>query len=337
MTGPAQTRATPNEVVTVEGPSPGGRFRSAYPLWDGTGRILVSWSQCRLLDTTVTPNVIVPCTAARLADPNVQTAPPLYSSYIFNPVDNTFKPLFQPVEGVMITDMVAAQPRTLPAVILDKVPVIDFDPDLQTQAGAYSIFRSVYDFDGTTRATGTGNPSIATLANPAMRTAAQRPARFLRIEKAVSLGDEDLGFPDIDNSAFGRVNFMREILGYVPIEPDGSVQVRVPANVAFVISILTPMVDACSPASQLAAGAPGRDPQVQRLPPGRRRHHARIFRTAATALPIQSGMALRHGRPFATEARFSPNVGETMAGACAHHLRHRQRVLGAAQRERGLH
>ena len=39
--------------------------------------------------------------------------------------------------------------------------------------------------------------------------------------------------------AFGRAgNFMREILGYAPIEPDGSVSVRVPANVAFVISVL---------------------------------------------------------------------------------------------------
>ena len=236
--GPAQTRATPNEVSTIPGPSPGGRFRSAYPLWDGTNRILVSWSQCRLLDTTVTPNRIVPCTAQALADPNAQTAPPLYSAFIFNPADNTFKPLFQPVEGIMITDVVAAQPRQLPAVLLDKVPVIDFNPDLQTQAVGILNIRSVYDFDGTTRSTGTGAPSIGTLANPALRTADLRPARFLRIEKAVSLGDDDLGFPDIDNAAFGASNFMREILGYVPIEPDGSVSVRVPANVAFVISIL---------------------------------------------------------------------------------------------------
>ncbi|MBK9251975.1 MAG: PD40 domain-containing protein [Proteobacteria bacterium] len=237
-TGPAQSRATPNQVVTVPGPSPGGRFRSAYPLWDNTNRILVSWSQCRLLDTTVTPNAVVPCTPQRLADPAAQVAPPLYSAFIFDPADNTFKPLFQPVEGIMITDLVAAQPRALPAVILDKVPVIDFDPDLQTQAVGILDIRSVYDFDGTTRNTGTGTPSIGTLANPSLRTADQRPARFLRIEKPVSIGDDDLGFPDIDNAAFGTVNFMREILGYVPIEPDGSVSVRVPANVAFVISIL---------------------------------------------------------------------------------------------------
>ena len=62
--GPAQTPATLNDVRTVPGPSPGGRFNSGFPLWDGSGRILVSWSQCRLLDT-VDPTRIVPCTADR--------------------------------------------------------------------------------------------------------------------------------------------------------------------------------------------------------------------------------------------------------------------------------
>ncbi len=64
----------------------------------------------------------------------------------------------------------------------------------------------------------------------------------MRLEKIVSLGDQRLndGFPDfnrniaLDNSP----RYMREILGYVPIEADGSVRVKVPANVAFNISIL---------------------------------------------------------------------------------------------------
>lgn len=239
MTGPAQSRATPNEVSTVEGPSPGGRFRSAFPLWDGTNRLLVSWSLCRVLDTTVTPNALVPCTSQRLADPNVQSAPPLYSAFVFNPADNTFKPLFEPVEGVMITDLVAAQPRTPPVTRLDHTLAgPDFNPALVGEGVGVLDIRSVYDFDGTLRNAGTGTTSIAMIANPAQRTADQRPARFLRIEKAVSIGDDDLGFPDIDNSAFGVSNFMREILGYVPIEPDGSVSVRVPSDVAFVISVL---------------------------------------------------------------------------------------------------
>ena len=61
LTGPAQTRGHANDVLTIPGPSPGGRFTSAYPLQDGTGRILVSWTQCRLLDSTQTPPAIVPC------------------------------------------------------------------------------------------------------------------------------------------------------------------------------------------------------------------------------------------------------------------------------------
>ncbi len=65
LKGPGQTAATTYNVVTIPGPSPGGRFNSGYPLWDNTNRILVSWSQCRLLDQTQTPPVIVPCTTRR--------------------------------------------------------------------------------------------------------------------------------------------------------------------------------------------------------------------------------------------------------------------------------
>ena len=43
----------------------------------------------------------------------------------------------------------------------------------------------------------------------------------------------------INNSAFGPSNNgMREILAYVPVEPDGSVHVQLPANVPFTIDIL---------------------------------------------------------------------------------------------------
>jgi hypothetical protein len=79
---------------------------------------------------------------------------------------------------------------------------------------------------------------INALADPAQTLAADRPARFLRIVKAVSQPDEDL--LDIDNTAFGvsQANGMREIVGYAMIEPDGSVMVKVPANTALAISVL---------------------------------------------------------------------------------------------------
>jgi hypothetical protein len=237
--GPAQSAATLNDVRTIPGPSPGGRFSSGFPLWDGSGRILVSWTQCRLFDT-VDPTRIVPCTADRLADPNVQTAPALYSIWMFNPAQNTILPIMPPVEGVMVTEAVAAQPRVpLPATILDRRPPLDLDPDLVAEGAGLLAIGSVYDIMGQERArlnTGAA-ASIANVSNPSTTQYANRQARFIRIEKPVSLPDDD-DIADPDNSAFGPTGVMREIVAYAPIEPDGSVRMKVPANVAFQISLL---------------------------------------------------------------------------------------------------
>jgi len=232
LTGPAQTPATSNQVVTLPGPSPGGRFISAYPLLDGTNRILVSWSQCRLLDTTVTPPTIIPCTSQNLAAANPVVAPPLYSVWMFDPSSNTMIPVMQPVEGVMVTDVAVGQPRPLPNIIPDQVPGITLNQNwANAGVGAIDI-RSVYDFDGVD----TANPNIATVANSALTPPQQRPARFVRLEKAVAIPDQDL--LNLSDSAFGASDYMIEILGYAPIEPDGSVEIQVPAQVAFRISVL---------------------------------------------------------------------------------------------------
>jgi hypothetical protein len=235
--GPAQSPATLNDVRTVPGPSPGGRFTSGFPLWDGSGRILVSWTQCRLLDAA-DPTRIVPCTSDRLAAPDVQTAPPLYSIWMFTPSQNTILPIMPPVEGVMVTEAVAAQPRTpLPAVIVDKQPP-ELDADLVAEGAGLLSIRSVYDIMGVDQArTTTGATSIANVSNPALTQYANRLARFVRIEKPVSIPDDD-DIADPDNSAFGPTGAMREIVAYAPVEPDGSVRMKVPANVAFQISVL---------------------------------------------------------------------------------------------------
>jgi hypothetical protein len=119
----AEQAATQNAVLTAVNTtmgipviSPGGRFSSAFPLWDGTGRILVTWSECRLQDTTGT---ILPCTAANLtaasaANATLTAAPVLYSAWMFDPVADTFKPIVTPTEGVFVTDIVALQPRPAP-------------------------------------------------------------------------------------------------------------------------------------------------------------------------------------------------------------------------------
>ncbi|HEV2272199.1 MAG TPA: hypothetical protein VGR92_22315 [Steroidobacteraceae bacterium] len=227
LTGPAQTPATPNQVSTLPGPSAGGRFNSAWPLWDGTGRIMVSWTECRLLDNAQNPPTIVPCTAQALQDPKAQAAPPLYSLWMFDAAQNTFTPIIQPTEGVMVTDVAAAQPRTVPAII----PPITPDPELQGEGVGEIDIKSVYDFDGVDTTPG----GIVTLAD-GKTPASNRPARFIRLVKAVSIPDRTV--VNLAQAAFGASDFMREIMGYAPIEPDGSVRIKVPADVAFEITIL---------------------------------------------------------------------------------------------------
>jgi hypothetical protein len=235
----AQIPATLNQVNTVAGPSKGGRFESGFPLWDGSGRILVSWSQCRLMETA-NPSHIVPCDDEHLADAGYESAPPLYSIWMFNPSQNTILPIMPPVEGVMITDAVVAQPRTpLPAVIIDKSAPVDLDADLFAEGAGLLSIRSVYDIMGQDQARLDSGAvsSIPAVSNPNNAAYANRQARFVRIVKPVSLPDDD-DIADPDNSAFGPTGMMREIIAYAPVEPDGSVRMKVPGNVPFQIAVL---------------------------------------------------------------------------------------------------
>jgi hypothetical protein len=230
---PALVAATPNDVRTIPGPSPGGRFNSAYPLWDGTGRILVSWEQCRLLDAS---NTIVPCTDANLAA-NLPIAPPLYSAWLLNPGNNTFKPVVPPTEGVMLTDIVTLQARNPPLYIAP----LGSSATAGDGVGILDI-RSIYDWADALNPMAIGTETNAqTIARMSVTPADARRARFLRVIKIVSLGDFRLndGFPDFDrNIALDHSpGYMREIIGYVPIEADGSVRFKVPANISFKIEM----------------------------------------------------------------------------------------------------
>jgi hypothetical protein len=238
LTGPAQTAATPNQVRTDLLPSQGGRFGSAFPLWDGTGRVLSSWAICRLAEpdpanpTDPTARIFVPCTDERLAAANPVVAPSLYGIWMYDPATQTQLPIVIGEEGMLIGDVVAAQPRPNPDSIPDKVAGVDFDADLVAEGAGILNIRSVYDLDGVAPV------DIAAVADPVLTPPASRPARFLRVEKAVAIPDDDI--VDLDDTAFGPNirQGMREIVAYAPIEPDGSVRVKVPANVALAVSVL---------------------------------------------------------------------------------------------------
>ena len=161
-------------------------------------------------------------------------APPLYGIWIYDPRDDTQLPIVPGEEGFMFTEVVSGDPRPFPAVIPDGLNNYANDPSLVDAGEAILNIRNVYDFDGTFL------PGVdpAVLADPLQTLAADRPARFLRIEKAVSQPDDDLR--DINNSAFGVTAFfgMKEIVGYAMVEPDGSVVTKVPANTALNVSVV---------------------------------------------------------------------------------------------------
>ncbi len=230
LQGRAQAAVTAFEVLTGEGISPGGRFAAAFPLWDGTDRLLVAWSQCRVTEA----GRLLPCTDERLTADGAEAAPPLYGLYVYDRKENTLLPLGQPEEGVIYTEVVALQPRDLPTVIYDKSAGNGLDADLVEAGTGVLHIRSLYDVDGVDTAAG----GIAVLADPAQTTADQRVARFLRIVKAVSMPDRDL--VRVRGVDFGRssAQLMREIVAYAPVEPDGSVKIEVPANVPLTLSVL---------------------------------------------------------------------------------------------------
>lgn len=244
MTGPAQNSTTNYTVNTSPGLSLAGRFSSVFPLQDGTNRALVSYSLCFVnvvIDMTTMATETHPCndSTVNLSDPNTTEAAPRYGVFIYNISNNTVMPITTPIPDTYYTDIAAAQDISAPAYIPDSF-------DGTTDPYGTLDIRSVYDMDGSFNAMGSTATSLAQLSNPATATGdkilnptlIERPARFLRVVKGVYLPDNDVY--NFRGSAYGVSNtqLMREIIGYAPIDPDGSVQVRVPADVPLSISIV---------------------------------------------------------------------------------------------------
>jgi hypothetical protein len=211
----------------------------------------------------------------------------------------------------MVVEPVILQARKpVPTTLVDAAPAPGAQQNRATAGVGLLDISSVYDIDGIDSAV----PNIAGLANPGQAPFYTRPYRFVRIQKSVEIPDKTVR--KINNSAFGPAGMgMREILGYAPIQPDGSVQIQVPADVPFTIDI----VDANTRRTT------AQHTSWLQLRPGETKScngcHTTVNMTShgrsGLTLPVNAG-APTTGQPFpSTSPALLANAGETMAQTLA--------------------
>lgn len=227
---PGQASLSFGDIVLDSDPSTislNGYFSAAADLFDNTPRLLVAWTDCRLRDPD--DDSTLACLTDNLAIDGITEADPLYRLWIYNLNDRTLQPLFAATPGFMYTDVVSFGPRAEDTFLADRQGGVELDQEWVNEGAAVLHIRNVYEFAGESAV------DVAALADPLQFTAEQRPARFVKIEKPVSMPDQDV--LDFDNSAFGFSNVMREIIGYAPVEPDGSVTTLIPTDIAITLSL----------------------------------------------------------------------------------------------------
>ncbi len=332
----AQEQATINPIST-ESPniefSQGGRYSSAWPLWDGSNRMLISKSTCTLdID-----GIRRPCIEPYLTDPAAIEISPTYGIWLYDMTHQTQKVIIPAESGMVITDIIAIQSRALnPDIIPDKT-VGELNAGWRDDGIGAIHIKSVYDmgdgiFNGCflddCQAQGLAE-SVYELGDPAVATADQRPARFVRFVKGVAIpdgNDPDLGddAPDLQREAFGpiRNQAMREIIGYAPIEPDGSVKVKVPANIPLAINVLDRMGRRIGsrhqnwfqvrPGDTLECTGCHNPNTTNNITPNI--HHRRDAETPSINSGLQDSAFSNTRIPGTTDAYWG-NIGETMAEA----------------------
>ena len=192
LIGPAESKVTINNVTNDGSISPNGRYASAFPLWDGSNRILVSKSACQL----DVDGEIRPCIEPWVSEPTATEVSPAYGIWIYDADNATEKVVVRAETGRVMTEIVALETRSPPNVIFDKGPG-DINVVWRDEGVGVVNIKSVYDFAEMTSmgcfltecTDVTGINSVNDLGDPANATADQRPARFVRFIKPVSLPD----------------------------------------------------------------------------------------------------------------------------------------------------
>nr|WP_297350898.1 hypothetical protein [uncultured Caldimonas sp.] len=267
-----QMQVTQDQLNHERGLSLAGRVTTPYPLWDGTNRVLVAYRPCEVSRD----GVVIPCVnltdaererlqdrersmSEAAADSVQDNVPPNYAIYMFDPVKQTWRNVASPPPGFMYTDPVALQARTQPHA----ADPTNVDPTLAAAGLALIEVRSVYDTDGLGRMgeqmmtaadrpngcnvaiamttpteasdTRAQVPDLLRIKNPADAAYHCAPARFVRATRAIPPPSSTMGL----RSAIGETEFeQQQILGYAPIEPDGSFKLQVPADIPLALAIV---------------------------------------------------------------------------------------------------
>lgn len=239
-----------NRFVSDDGSfSPGGRYTTPMPLWDGTNRAIVSYAIAPNAQFGGIPTETNPANGAVTQ----VFGPTKYQIWMLDFSQQLARVVQVDSPGKALVDPVALFPRNLndhqailPNTPVD--PVLAAEPNGLGGAGMGVLgVRSVYHTDfldimgNSVLAPGLGEnipnaggvPNLLAMKDPNSVSYLNRPGYFARVTRALPTP------PGISRNAIGRTNFeMQEVLGYVPVEPDGSLLAKVPADSALTISIL---------------------------------------------------------------------------------------------------
>ena len=267
-----------------------GRFTTPYPLWDGTPRALVSFTPGGRTEMTMQTSLLT----GQPAPVTVEKAP-AYGVYMLDLNTKTLRGIVLPQVNAdgdpieFITDPVPLMARAKPKVLAAS----GVDTARQARNKASVTVGSVYDTEpernrmtnnvlsAEERTTGIAIPmkdnrtnvcpdgqarypncdtraqvaDISKLKDPSPSTGTlpdNRPGRFARIVKAVP---QPRG---ISREALGETEFeMQQIVGYVEVEPDGSLAFEAPADTPFGISVLDRYGRALQTHTSWIQGRPG--------------------------------------------------------------------------------
>ncbi len=240
-----------NQPVTYDGSfSAGGRYTTPYPLWDGTNRALVSYAIPPNADFGGIPTETHPFNGSV----KQVFGPTKYQIWMVDFNSQVARVVQTNSPGKALVDPVALFPRALsdyPLIIPEKPvdPVMAAEPNGLGNGQGMGVLgvKSVYHTDfldimgdrvlkpalGENIPKNGGIPDLLAMKDPNNPSYLNRPGYFARVTRALPTP------PGISRSAIGRTNFeMQEVLGYVPVEPDGSVLAKVPADSALTITVL---------------------------------------------------------------------------------------------------